>query len=142
MSAIKSLGTKLYKLKKGSEPQDLLIGNLDSVGEIKIESDEIDVTTLDNDTGYKTYIAGFKDAGSVDITGFVETTGEAFGKLLTLVESQDLENWEIVPNGVTKGNGWKFSGFIKSFGESESSVDGVRKFSASIRISGKPTFGV
>lgn len=139
-NAIKSLGTKLYKLKQGEEQEDLLLAKLTNIGEIKIETDDIDVTTLDSTGGYKEYIPGFKDAGEVSIEGVI-TEDSPMETLLGLVSSQKTVNWEIVPNGVTKGEGWKFSGYIKSFGESEASTDGVRKFTASIRISGEPTFG-
>ena len=45
--ATKSLGTTLTKTKSGSETEDLVIGGLTSIGEVGVESDEIDVTTLD-----------------------------------------------------------------------------------------------
>lgn len=136
MAATKSLGTTLIKTKSGSEMEDLVIADLTSIGEVGVESDEIDVTTLDSTGGYKEYIAGFKDAGEVSLAGIIksETAMEA---MLALAESQEIEEWTIrTPIGST----WVFNGFVKSFKEAEATVDGVRGFSGSIRVSGAPVY--
>lgn len=135
MAAEATLGTTLTKTKSGSELVDLVIANLTSIGEIGIESEEIDVTDLDS-PGYKEFIAGLKDAGELALSGFTksETNVEA---LLDLADSQSMEEWTIeFPNGST----WVFDGFVKSFKEGESTPDGARTFTGSIRISGKPVY--
>lgn len=136
MSALKSLGTTLVKTKSGSEQADTTIADLTSIGEIGVESDEIDVTTLDSTGGYKEFIAGFKDSGELAISGIIKTE-TAFDAMVLLADSQSLEAWTIT---FTSGSKWTFSGFVKSFKEGESTVEGVRNFAGSIRISGKPTF--
>lgn len=136
MAALKSLGTTLVKTKSGSEQADTTIADLTSIGEIGVESDEIDVTTLDSTGGYKEFIAGFKDSGEVAISGIIKTE-TAFDAMVLLADSQALEAWTIT---FTSGSKWTFSGFVKSFKEGESTVEGVRNFTGSIRISGKPTF--
>jgi predicted secreted protein len=136
MSAEKTLGTTLTKTKSGSESADTLIGNLTSIGEIGIESDEIDVTTLDSTGGYKEFIAGFKDAGEVSLAGIIKSE-TAFNAMVVLAGSQAIEEWTIeTPSGST----WEFDAFVKSFKESEATVDGVRGFSGSLRVSGEPTY--
>ena len=135
MSA-KTMGTFLTKKQSGSESGDLKIANLTSIGEIGIESEEIDVTDLDSPNGYKEFEPGMKDAGEVSLAGNIkdETNVE---KMLALAESQSMEEWEVTyPSGAK----WSFSGFVKSFKDGEKTPDGVATFSASIRISGKPTY--
>lgn len=132
MSALKSLGTTLKELT----PATLTIADLTSIGEIGVESDEIDVTTLDSASGYKEFIAGFKDAGEVSLAGYVKSEAN-MDALLDLAEAQTVCTWEIA---FTSGSKWNFSGFVKSLKEAESTVEGVRGFSASIRISGAPTY--
>lgn len=136
MSAEKSLGTTLTKTMSGTESADLVIADLVSIGEIGLESDEIDVTTLDSTGGYKEFIAGFKDAGEVSLEGIIKSE-DAMETMLALGEAQSLEEWTIE---TASGSTWVFDGFVKSFKESEASVDGVRGFSASIRVSGKPVY--
>ena len=136
MAAEKSLGTTLTKTKSGSEDADLVIADLTSIGEIGVESSEIDVTTLDSDSGYKEYIAGFKDAGEVSLAGIIKSEG-AMEAMLALAESQELEEWTIETDS---GSTWVFDGFVKMFKEAEATVEGVRGFSASIRVSGAPAY--
>ncbi len=136
MSAQKTIGTTLHKTKSGSEGADLQIANLTSIGEIGIESDEIDVTDLDSTGGYKEYIAGFKDAGEVSIAGFIKSE-DAMSAMLALAESQANESWYIT---APSGSKWEFDGFVKAFKEGEASVEGAREFTGSIRVSGEPTY--
>lgn len=132
----KTLGTELKKLKSGSEVTDLIIGALTSIGEIGVESDEIEMTHLDSPDGYKEFEGGLKDAGEVSVAGDIvdETTVE---KMLALAESQSKESWVVTyPSGAM----WEFSGYIKSFKDGEKTAEGKAAFTASIRISGKPTY--
>jgi len=136
MSATRTIGTTLTKAKSGDELEDTLIANLTSIGEIGIESDEIDVTDLGSDAGFKEYIAGTKDAGEVSIAGNIieESTVE---KLMALANSRNVESWTVTyPSGAT----WTFKGFIKSFKDGEKTVDGLATFTASIRVSGAPVY--
>lgn len=136
MSATKSLGVVLKKIKSASETQDLVIEDLTSIGEFGIESEEIDVTTLDSTGGYKEFIAGSKDAGEVTFAGFTKSENN-IAALQALAENQTNEKWMIT---FSDGAFWEFDGFVKSFKEGESTVDGVRNFTGSIRISGEPKY--
>jgi hypothetical protein len=136
MAAIKSMGTTLVKSMSGSEVADLTIADLLSIGEIGVESAEQEVTTLDSPNGYREFIAGLKDAGEVALSGIIksETAMEA---MLALAESQSVEEFTVTfLNGAT----WVFNAFVKSFKEGESTIEGVRNFSASLRISGAPVY--
>lgn len=136
MAATRTIGTKLKKIKSGSETEDLMIANLTSIGEIGLESEEIDVTDLDSPAEYKEYIAGTKDAGEVSLAGNIkeETTIEV---MLALAESRSVEKWVVTyPSGAK----WEFTGFVKSFKDGEKTSDGLATFSASIRVSGKPDY--
>lgn len=133
MAAVKSLGTTLTLDPDGD---NTLIADLTSIGEIGVESDEIDVTTLDSTGGYKEFIAGFKDAGEVALAGFVKSESN-MEDMLALAEAQTVEDWKIT---FTSGSTWEFSGFVKMWKEAESTVDGVRGFTGSIRVSGAVSY--
>lgn len=133
---LRSMGTTLTKVKSGQETGDLVVGGLTSIGEVGIESEEIETTTLDSPEGFKEFIPGFKDGGEVPIAGIIkdETSME---KLYTLANSQTTEKWIITyPSGST----WKFSAFLKSFKDGEKTPDGTLGFSGALRISGAPEF--
>lgn len=133
MAALKSMGTTLEITTEGEEAT---IANLTSIGEVGVESSEIDTTTLDSTDGYKESIASLKDAGEVSFKGMIKSE-ENFEALLDLADAQTVVAWLITAvNGATMA----FSGFVKSLKEGEATVEGVRTFSGSIRVSGKPTY--
>ena len=132
MSAERSIGTSLTK----TSGTPATIADLTSIGEIGVENSEIDVTTLDSSDNYKEYIAGFKDAGEVSLAGFVKSEAN-MEDMLALAEAQTVESWEIeFPSGAK----WFLTGFVKIWKEAESTVEGVRGFTGSIRITGKPVY--
>lgn len=134
--ATRTMGTTLKKVKSGSEATDTIIANLTSIGEIGVESEEIDATDLDSPNNYKEFIAGSKDAGEVSLAGNIKNESNV-EKMLALAESQSVEAWVVTyPSGAT----WTFNAFVKSFKDGEKTPDGLATFTASLRISGKPTY--
>ena len=136
MQATRTMGTTLTKVKSGDESTDLRIANLTSIGEIGVESEEIDTTDLDSPNNYKEFIAGSKDAGEVSLAGNIKDESNV-EKMLALAESQTVETWNVeYPSGAK----WEFSAFVKSFKDGEKTTDGLATFTATLRISGKPVY--
>lgn len=134
--ATRTMGTTLTKGKSGDETTDLKIANLTSIGEIGVESEEIDATDLDSPDNYKEFIAGSKDAGEVSIAGNIKDESNV-EKMLALAESQSIEKWTVAyPSGAK----WVFNAFVKSFKDGEKTTDGLATFTATLRISGKPVY--
>lgn len=133
---LRSMGTTLTKVKSGQETADMIVGGLTSIGAIGLESDEIDITTLDSPNNFKEFIPGFKDGGEVEFAGIAkdETSME---KLYTLANTQTTEKWIVkYPSGST----WEFEAFVKSFKDGEKTTEGKMEFTGTLRISGAPTF--
>ncbi len=136
MPSTRTMGTTLTKTKSGAESVDLLIGGLTSIGEIGLESDEIDTTTLDSPNEFKEFIAGNKDAGEVSLAGNIKSEATV-AKLLALANARTVEVWTVAyPSGAK----WVFSGFVKMFKDTEKSIDGVAGFTATIRVSGATVY--
>ena len=134
--AKRTMGTTLTKVKSGDETADLKIAYLTSIGEIGVESEEIDATDLDSPNNYKEFIAGSKDAGEVSLAGNIKDEANV-EKMLALAESQSVEEWTVAyPSGAK----WTFSAFVKSFKDGEKTTDGLATFTATLRISGKPVY--
>lgn len=133
---VRAMATKLT-LKGANSASDKVIGSLTSIGEISVEADEIDVTTLDSEGAE--YIQGNVSAGEVAISGYVKTNSDEsqIEDMMDLVSSGDIESWEVeFPSGAK----WEFDAFVKSFGTQEASVDGLIGFNGSLRVSGLPTY--
>lgn len=136
----RALGTKL-KVGKGPSPAPVAVAGLSSIGGLELSADTIDTTTLDSDGGYRTFIAGFKDAGEVSLEGFlIPATGKGQKELYDLFESGATEDFaiEFPPETETK---WEFKGVVTGFSTSADLEDPLA-FSATIKVSGKPTLTV
>lgn len=134
--ATRTMGTTLTKGKSGDETADLKIANLTSIGEIGVESEEIDTTDMDSPDDYKESIAGLKDAGEVPIAGNIKDESNV-EKMLALAESRSVEKWTVTyPSGAK----WVFNAYVKSFKDGEKTTDGLASFTATLRVSGKPVY--
>lgn len=136
---IRAIGTSLTKKKSGNEVDDWKIGSLTSIGEIGVEVDEIDVTTLDSPNGAKEFMGGDMDAGECPIAGYIKKRDDeqTVTKMMALIKAGSLEEWVVTfPSGAT----WDFNAFVKSFKTTEETTDGLIGFNATLRISGLPEY--
>lgn len=137
---IRALGTK-FNIGKGPTPAPVAVGNLSSIGGLELSADTIDVTTLDSEGGYREFIAGFKDAGEVALEGiFDATTGKGQKELYDLYESGAVSDFQIVFPTESKAT-WDFKGVVVGFSTSADLEDPLA-FSATIKVSGKPTLTI
>lgn len=143
MAGIKAIGSKLY-VNNGStsQPSWTAIANLTTIGGIGLESDEVDVTTLDSADDFKEYIGGAKDGGTVDLEGNI-VTDAGLTSLYALANSRAIKEFKIeYPTKAeeTTAAFWTFSGYVSSCKDGEKTVDGLLTFTSGIRVSGAPTF--
>lgn len=133
MAKVRSVGTTF---KMGALTATTAIGGLTSIGGIEVSADTVDVTALDSDGGYREFLMGFKDAGDVSLEGYLDDTDAGQAAAYTALESGEVQTCEIAfPNG----SKWSFKGIITGFSTSASLEDAV-SFSATVKVSGKPTF--
>lgn len=127
--ATKALGTVL---KYGQT----VVGKLTSVGEIAPDSEELDVTTLDSEGGYREYLQGFRDSGEVEVEGFHEKGDAGQTALRAAYASGTAGAVEVdFPDG-TKVT---FNAFVKGYTLGAAEVDGAVGFGATLRITGGVT---
>ena len=131
--AQRALGTTLKVGATGA----VTVAGLTSIGGLELSADTIDTTTLDSDGGYRDFIGGFKDAGEVSLSGFLESaTGKGQKELYALFESGAKEDFVIDFPGGAK---WAFKGIVVGFSTGAELEDSL-KFEGSIKVAGKPTF--
>ena len=129
MAKSASVGTKLTV-------DSTEIGGLTSIGGIEITADQHDVTAVDNTSGYREFVAGFKDGGEVSLSGFMDGEDEGQTKLYTLMGTGASADC-VITFPTTIGYKWTFTGIVTAFSTSED-VDNPITFSATIRVSGAP----
>lgn len=129
-AATRSVGTKILI---GSNA----IGDLSSIGSPSITQEELDVTTLDSDGGYREFIAGFKDPGEVAISGYFVPTDAGQAALYAALDSGAVQDFEIV-YPAELGVSWLFQGIVTAYNVTAEIEDAIA-LEATIRVSGKPT---
>ena len=132
MSVNRALGTTI---SIGILPT--LIGGLTEISGLSLSADTIDVTTLDSDGGYREFIAGFKDAGEVSVSGFFDNTAaEGQAEMYTAFESGAVSDFVITFPIATKTT-WTFKGIVTGF-ETSAGLEDPISFSGTIKVSGRP----
>lgn len=136
MAGSRTIGSILTLVKAGAEPADTVLANLTSIGEVGGEHEEVDVTTLDSPGGAKEFIAGATDYGSFDVGGNV-VSGAQQSALYTLFKSRSVRSWKITtPAGTELG----VTAYLSRFAWGEKTVEGLDTFTATLRVSGQPTY--
>jgi len=128
--ATRSVGTKI---KIGLN----FIGDLSSIGSPSITQEELDVTTLDSEGGYREFIGGFKDPGEVSISGFFVPSDLGQADIYAALESGDVQDFEII-YPAKLGAAWSFQGIVTAFNVTSETEEAIG-FEATIRVSGKPS---
>ena len=129
MSKSASVGTTLTVNSK-------TVGGLTSIGGVSVSADSIDVTALDNSTGYREFVSGFKDGGEVPLSGFLDGSDQGQTELYTLLNSGAVEECAITfPSAI--GKTWTFDACVTAFTTSVD-VDNAITFECTLKVSGKP----
>lgn len=130
MAKSRSVGTKF-------NIDDTAVGGLTSIGGVEVSAETTDVTALDNTTGYKEYLGGFKDGGEVPLEGFLDGDDAGQDAMYAAMEDQEVHQFSVVfPAAI--GKTWTFPGVVTKFATSAALNDGI-KYSASVKVTGKPT---
>lgn len=136
--ANRSLGTIL---KIGKTESAVKVGGLTEIGGIELSADTLDTTTLDSEGGYREFIGGFKDAGEVSLSGYLdidETNGQK--KMYDAFESGEIQDFAIEFPEAVKAK-WTFKGVVTGFSTS-ASLEDLISFESTIKVSGKPTLAL
>jgi len=129
-SAVAGVGTQL---RRWSAPAWAKIAEVNTITGPGMTRDTIDVTSLDSTGGYREFIGGFRDGGSLAFS--VNFTRATYDLMKTDFESDTVQNYEIVlPN--TDSTTIEFAGLITELPLTVPPDDKITN-DISIKISGK-----
>lgn len=137
MSKSRSLGVKLKVGEKNSATLTT-VGGLSSISGIQASAETVDLTTMDNESGYREKEPGFKDGGEVTVSGYFNNEDAGQQKMYELFESGDVVPVVIEFPPKQAGAKWNFNAGVTAFSTSFELEDGVA-FEATFLVSGKPT---
>lgn len=106
-SAISGVGTLFNRWSDGGQWESL--AEVNSISGPTMTRDFIDVTSLDSTGGYREFITGFRDAGTISLT--MNFTRATYDLMLADFESNDLRNYEIILPDDDKTS-FEFSGLV------------------------------
>lgn len=130
MSKSNSVGTKLIVNGKP-------VGGLTRIGGIDVSAEAIDVTDLANEDGYREKLPGFKDAGEVSASGYLDGEDEGQEACYSLLASGEVVDCSIVfPAKI--GKTWSFKAGLTKFTTS-ADLENAVTFEIALAVSGKPT---
>ena len=131
-NAIAGVGTK-FRRWSGSNWVD--IAEINSIDGPSKTRDTIDVTSLDSTGGYREFIGGFRDGGTVTLP--MNFTRATYDVMNNDFESNVLQNYEIfLPD--LEGTSFEFEGLVSELGMSVPTDDKVTA-DVTIKVSGQVT---
>lgn len=99
------------------------LANVDSIGDISLSADEIEVTTY-GASEWKQYIQGLKDAGTFDLTLNYDSTDPSNNRLITAFNSGESKQYTVTfPDAST----FVFSAFVSGVGMAHPKDDKVQR---------------
>jgi len=108
-------------------------GEITSISGPGLTVDDIDVSNHSSTDAFKEFVPGMIDGGEFSVEGNL-ISGLSTGLYATLISRTSTSYTITFPNSVT----WTFSGYPKAF-NTEAPHDGKLGFSATFKVSGKPT---
>jgi predicted secreted protein len=118
------------------------VASLNNIGGVEFNVDTVDVTTHDSEGAFKEFIAGLLDAGDVPISGFFDYE-DTEGQLAMVADcaARAIKPATII-FPVSTGAQWSFNGLITNIKVGDTPTDDGIPFSATVKVSGKPTLTV
>ena len=136
--AVIGYGTLLKKGDGASPEVFTTVAAVTSIGGPNLQADDIEVTDMESPSGYKEYISGLKDGGTVDFEINFNPTNSTHTGLFDDQVAGTSRNWKIVFPSSVSNMTFSFAGTVKTF---NLNTDPNTQLSASIsiKVSGAPT---
>ncbi len=119
-----------------------IIAEITKIGGIEINLETLDVTTLTSADSFKEFIGTWFEASEVPIEGnFI--AGDTDGQVALMADQLAMTVQSFVltlPTAITAT--WSFNALVTKFKVGDYAVGGKIDFSASLKISGKPTLAI
>ena len=131
MSGLSAHGT-IFALNSTLTP----VAHLTGISGPNISADTIDVSSHDSTDAYRTFVAGLIDGGEVSLEGNL-LTATAGNLIMTAIAARSTTPCIIKFPAPALGR-WTFVGIPTGF-ETDAPHDGKIGFSATVKVSGRPT---
>lgn len=116
------------------------VSEIISITPFEYSADEVEITTHGSASKYREFIQGLRDAGSITVEGYYNTASAA--SVVSLFETTYSAMTATI-DFPTSPSVTRFTAtvFVTAF-SSDAPLDGVIGYSASFKITGKPSLGI
>ena len=121
----------------GTTSTDQAVGSLTNIGGPGVSADTIDVTAHDSADAFREFVAGVLDGGEVSLEGNLVSASAGDTILTELTERTSTTC--VIQYSTAVNACWKFEAIVTGF-ETDAPFDGKLGFTASVKVTGKPTF--
>lgn len=119
-----------------------VVAGIDSIGGVEMSVDEIDVSDHQSPDAVKEFLAGMITIGDVAIAGFFDETDTAGQHAMMTDAYARSVKTGIITAPTASGLSFTFTAFIKSIKIGDFPLNGAIPFTATLKITAKPTFAV
>lgn len=123
-------------LKKGA----VAIAEVTSIGGPSLSADTLDVSSHGSAYGYREFVQGMRDGGEISIEGNFIPGNAGQIALKTDFDDGSLDEY-VITFPTAMATTWTFNAIVIGF-ETSAPFDDKASFTASMKVSGKPTLGV
>ena len=114
------------------------IGYIRNISGPGVTANDVDTTTLDSSSNYRTFAAGLLDPGEVTFGLVYDPTAASHTRLARYMDTRYLATWKVM-EGSSAGTLTTFTGYIKGMGR-EVPMDDVITCDVTVKVSGKPGY--
>ena len=134
-NAFAGVGTQFKRESSTSSGVFVALAEIMTIDGVSMSRDDIDVTNLDSTGGYREYIPGFRDGGTVDLD--MNFTFDAYQTVLADFESSTVQTYQIALSDAS-GTTLTFDGYFNALSASVAADTQVMA-KATVKVTGAVT---
>lgn len=134
----KSIGYGSVLVVATSTAGDVNIAQVRSVSGPGVSGNDIDTTTLDSSSNYRTFVGGLLDPGEVSFSLVYDSTDASHSRLARYMGSRYSTTWTVI-QGSSGGTATAFTGYVKGMSR-EIPMDDVITCDVTLKVSGIPGY--
>jgi hypothetical protein len=119
---------------------DAAIGQITNITGPGVDFADVDTTTMDSSSNYRTFVPGLGDPGEITISLVYAPTTVSHKRLMYYMGQRSVKAFKLYQGGSTAaGDEDTFSAYIKSMGR-EIPMDGLITGDVTLKVTGKPGY--
>lgn len=113
------------------------VGHLSKISSPSVTTDEVEVTALDNTTGWKEFLLTYKDGGEMSVEGYLDLSDAGQAAMVAAMEDEEAHDF-VITFPTSAAAKWTFEAMVKAFA-TEAETASALTFTATLRVTGAAT---